>query len=139
MPAVEPIPDEIYAALRGSLAEAHIELEVAFDADPGDLVLAAQVQLKRMFAGPDPIRRDAAMRLGVLFGEQIVRRCGWAWKHVNGQVAVVAPDAAYAVYPLHYMDALAQDRGEPTLVLFYNMVVAGKLPSPVAGQIVALG
>ena len=75
---------------------------------------------------------------GVVFGDQLVRRFGWEWVGLSAEgrnrYAVVNPDRSLAVYPMDFIKAcLENPEMDCTVMLAFNMLAAGKLPSLPAG------
>ncbi len=90
--------------------------------------------LKKLFArGPAPNPTATSLGLGFLWGNQLVRRFGWVWTclHEQGQgeaYSVVTVDRSIAVHPTHFVRACLDDpRADCTIMLAYNMLVAGKI------------
>ena len=80
---------------------------------------------------PNPIA--TSLGLGFLWGNQLVRRFGWMWTclHEAGQgeaYSVVTVDRSVVVHPTHFVKACLDDpRADCTIMLAYNMLVAGKV------------
>ena len=80
---------------------------------------------------------DAPLMMGSLWGEAIVSRFKWDWAmvtfrdHDNSVApAVVSPDRALAIYPLHYLTGCFEDSAvDVTILLAYNLLKAGSIGS----------
>jgi hypothetical protein len=78
---------------------------------------------------------DAPFALGSLWGEQLVRQFGWEWgmitfhDHGNSKApAVLSPDRALAIYPIHFlMGCMENDGVDCTVALAFNMLAAGSI------------
>lgn len=103
--------------------------------------IAGQVQeildeLLRTDTVPDGYEdmEDAAVALGVLFGQALCIGYGWSWKAVgesssNFWVSVVSPKAYYFNAPLHYINKILSKNNigpdgenDNTVLLLYNML-----------------
>ena len=78
---------------------------------------------------------DAPLIMGSLWGEAIVSRFRWEWAmvtfHDHGNSiapAVVSPDRALAIYPLHFLTGCFEDSAvDATILLAYNMLKTGPI------------
>jgi hypothetical protein len=75
---------------------------------------------------------DAPLIMGSLWGEAVISRFGWQWAmvtfhdHDNAIApAVVSPDRAVAIYPLHHLTGCFVDSAEGSIVAAYNILKAG--------------
>ena len=78
----------------------------------------------------DPI--ETALALGIVWGNQIVRRFDWVWVCVvtedNERYAVVSPDRSLAIYATYFIkECLDYTTADCTVLLAFNMQVADKL------------
>ena len=73
---------------------------------------------------------ETSINLGSLWGEQVVQAADWRWGYrPDGAIALVSPDDAHAVLPIHDVDALLSDRKRvSSLTLLFNTIVGGALP-----------
>jgi hypothetical protein len=137
-PQFELLAGEALMALRASLGDAHLELDLAFDVDPRALLEAAEAWLGDVQSG----KREGwglEETFGALLGEQIVRGCGWEWTRVDEAVAVVSRDRAYMTFPFSVITRILGAERAPTLVLLYYMIKTAELPPPRSDQPVTLG
>lgn len=76
---------------------------------------------------------DVPYTLGSLWGEQVIGRFGWAWAMVTlheqddaRAPAVVSPDRAWAIYPIHFLaDCLQDETMAAPIALSFNLLDAG--------------
>ena len=112
-------------------------------AEPAAIVKAAHeyveaIQRKARSIKSAKERTAMQMELGCAWGEQLRRALGWQWasvKTANGQdagLALISPDCALAHYPFAFVGAhLGAKAKDNTLLLLFNMLVAGKEPAAV--------
>jgi hypothetical protein len=91
----------------------------------------------------DPDEENAPLALGVLLGQQFARELGWAWAHVRldgwASIGVIDPEGRWIVTPLATVkDALARKPRGNTVLLGFNMLVAGNAPPSEAGKYLPL-
>jgi hypothetical protein len=90
---------------------------------------------------PDVIQ--AALALGAIWGEQLVREFGWDWTchQAGGQdlYCVASKNRSTAVFPTYFVKACLDDASvDCTIVLAFNMLKAGSLPELPAGAFLNL-
>ncbi len=72
-----------------------------------------------------------ATALGALWGEALSRAVGWTWACVTlgarTSECLISADRAHACAPLEYL-ASQRTSAEVTVLLLYNLIVAGQLP-----------
>jgi hypothetical protein len=90
--------------------------------------------LKKLLSrAPAPNPLATSLGLGYLWGNQLVRQFGWAWTclHKEGQGeahSVVTADRSLVIHPTHFIKAcLADPRADCTIMLVYNMLLAGEV------------
>ncbi len=88
---------------------------------------------------------DRALPIGSLWGETMVRHFGWHWasliQHDHDDykvIAVVNDDRSLAVFPFHYCFGCLENHVYPTVLLAFNMLEAGTIPSQPANGFVNL-
>ena len=155
-PVARPLTDEEQAEL-SQLCEGALFLlpspeDVGMSADDVDAgmlpkfvgVMAEAV--RRGFELPITVSTDElAMRLGALYGDEISRLAGWEWEmlaYPNGleALAVVSPDRALCVLPLHVVGRVMADTGvENILEGLFTSIVEGELPLADPGRYVVIG
>ena len=137
----EPLSDAAMASIRGCADDALQVLGPQYaSADPTQVAEAVDKFAHRWQKGKRPSTElvedteQARLIFGSLWGEQLVKQFGWAWRQVNfsdGSVAfgVVSPDRSLVIYPLDFMLGCMQDPGvDVAVALSFNMLVAGSLP-----------
>jgi len=77
---------------------------------------------------------ERAMPLGALWGEQLVRRLGWQWMMVidddeEASIGVFDVRRSMGIYPFDYVFECIESRGQPAILLAFNMLAAGTMPS----------
>ena len=77
---------------------------------------------------------DVAMRLACLWGIQVAEVLAWEWVQLGNQddfyVALVSLDRAYGIYVLEWVGHFLEDKNKDnTIILVFNCLKAGKLPS----------
>src|SRR5262249_5445592 len=78
---------------------------------------------------------DARAALAVVYGDQLVRACGWQWTRVvyqkgsDGWAGLVSPDRALGTFPSSLIEQQAQ-RGvkQNTIALSFNMLIEDVRP-----------
>jgi hypothetical protein len=81
---------------------------------------------------------EKALGLGIVWGNQLVRRFGWEWVClvINGvdRYAVVSPDRSLAVYPTYFIKAcLDNPYADCTAMLAFNMMDENNVPDQTPG------
>jgi hypothetical protein len=104
---------------------------------------AAVDQVRPTFATLKPnIRHNMTVSLGSLWGVLLVNATPWRWCELlrgdadEGFLALVSPDAAYAISPVDFFTKLmtqSPDHPDNTVHLLFNMIVAANLPPSRAG------
>jgi hypothetical protein len=83
---------------------------------------------------------QARLLFGCAWGEQVVKALGWEWVKLFWEentfyLAVVPPDRSLVIYPTDFMLACLQNPGiDVTVMLSYNMLLAGRLPKQSPGS-----
>ena len=136
----EPLNDEAIGSILGCAGDGLAVLGLAPAIPPAEIVEAVDAFAYRWQKGDRPSAEvvedteQARLVFGSLWGEQLVRQFGWAWRKVvfgDGSVAfgVVSPDRSLVIYPLDFMLGCMQDPGvNVTVALSFNMLLAGSLP-----------
>jgi hypothetical protein len=75
---------------------------------------------------------ELSLKLGVLWGDQLVRAFSWQWTVVvdgdQERYGVVSPDRAMALYPGYFVQACLYDATRDfTAMLMFNMLDAGRI------------
>ncbi len=138
---------EVDSAVRSDIdafiPRGYVRLDVDETAEPAAIVKVAHayveaIQRKARSIKSAKERTMMQMELGCAWGEQLRRALGWQWasvKTAKGQdagLALISPDCALAHYPFAFVGAhLAAKAKENTLLLLFNMLVAGKEPAAV--------
>jgi hypothetical protein len=70
-----------------------------------------------------------------LWGEQLVREFGWEWSAVtfhdhndSKAIGVFTRDRSLAIYPWHFIVGCLENNATVTILLAFNMLVAGTIP-----------
>jgi hypothetical protein len=136
----QAVPAGTAAALPGASRDGLGILRLDAAADPRTVVYAIDAFVDAWQEGKRPPRgtiapEDAPYALGSLWGDQLVRQFNWQWVtlifHDLGNrkaLAVVSPDGALAVYPIHFLqDCLENPRIDCTVALSFNLLAAGEV------------
>ncbi|WP_406699855.1 hypothetical protein V5E97_13500 [Singulisphaera sp. Ch08] len=88
---------------------------------------------------------DRALPLGSLWGQQMVRQFNWEWSGVVFQgrgdtkaIGVFSKDRSLAIYPWHFVFGCLENNATVTILLSFNMLLAGKIPAQKQGDYVNL-
>ena len=142
---VEP---NILTNINGSAVEGASLAGVAVDDPPLEIVTALNA-----FVAKPPRRprgrvdnwTDRALPRGRLWGQQLVRQFGWEWSgvvfHDQGDtkaIGVFTEDRSLAIYPWHFVFGCLENNAAVTILLSFNMLLAGKVPAQKSGQYVNL-
>ena len=133
-----PIGDAVLTNLRGCAADAAAVLALSLSATAAEVVAAVDGFVHRWQRGEHPAGVDAAdvpYLFGSLWGEQLVAALGWAWAEVtfrrhDGVVAtaVVSPDRALAVYPIHFILECVRDPAvDVTIAVAFDELTSGRM------------
>jgi hypothetical protein len=134
----EPIDPDLLETLAGAAGEGAELAGTDVDADPADIITAINAfvrhEQKHPTEGIDPWD-DRALPLGCLWGLQLVRQFGWEWANVtlhdHGDVKAMglfSPDRSLAIYPFYFLFGCLENQAPVTILLAFNMLVAGKIP-----------
>lgn len=83
---------------------------------------------------------QAAVVLGMLWGDEVRRAFGWDWVFLEDDRGretwgVVSPDRSYACYPHLFIGGkLMNPNSDNTILLLFNMMGAGNLPASSPGR-----
>jgi hypothetical protein len=140
------IDPNTFASLAGAADEGAKLIGVSPSADPEAIVEAVDAFVFAWQCGTRPSKNafdpdDVPFAIGSLWGQQIVRKFGWHWKsvtfHEHGNTSapgVLSPDRALAIYPIHFVLGCLKDSNvDTTIMLSYNMLVAGQMNGASAG------
>ena len=105
---------------------------------------AAVEQVRPSFASLKPnVQHNMTVSLGSLWGVLLCNATPWRWCELlrgeaeEGFLAIVSPDASYAISPVDFFTALltqAPENADNTVRLLFNMIVAGQLPPSRPGE-----
>lgn len=122
-------------------------LEISENSPPEDIVLAVDGFVDEWQesepddtddSSPEEDNVGMALALGIVWGNQIVRKFGWSWVFVTtGQTeryAVVSPDRSLVIYPAYFLKKCLDDPAvDCTVMLAFNMQQDDKLAKEVPG------
>ncbi len=139
----EPLSDSTMALIPRSAKEGAELVRVAVDAPPLEIVTAVNAYVahppRRLFQRVDNWT-DRALPLGSLWGGQLVRQFGWEWAagtlhDYDDQKCpgVFDKPRSLAIYPFHYVLLCLENRVTPTILLAFNMLLAGDIPAQEPG------
>ena len=139
----QPIDPEITSNLAGASAEGAAMIGVKPDADPLSIVEAINTFVakppKGWFRKVDNWT-DRALPLGSLWGMQMVRQFGWEWasitQHDQGDamaMGVFDKSRSLGIFPFEFVFGCLESKSYPTILLAFNMLLAGKIPELEAG------
>lgn len=149
----DAVPDSIAADLEGAAAEGAELVGVSVEDEPSRIVdainrfLTPEKQKQKGWFGKANVDpeidnwTDCALPVGCLWGQVMVRHFSWRWASLTQHdhddfkaIAVVSEDGSLAIFPFHYCFGCVENRVHPTVLLAFNMLVAGKIPQLPAGE-----
>ncbi|MFT3869681.1 MAG: hypothetical protein QM715_14600 [Nibricoccus sp.] len=143
-----PLNPRISSNMAGASAEGAAMIGVAIDAPPLKIVEAINAFVANPPAkGSDPVDNwtDRAMPLGSLWGTQMVRQFGWEWTTITENeeggtkgIGVFDKKRSIGLYPFHFVFGCLETNSYPTILLAFNMLLAGKIPEMQAGEYINL-
>jgi hypothetical protein len=143
--SVEP---HILEGIDGSAAEGASLAGAATDDPPLKIVTAVNTSVSRPPGGASgrvDNWTDRALPLGSLWGQQLVRQFGWEWSgvvfHDRGDtkaIGVFTKDRSLAIYPWHFVFGCLENNATVTILLSFNMLLAGRIPAQKKGGYVNL-
>ncbi len=85
-----------------------------------------------------------ALMLACAWGDAVCEELGYAWVNVRwpdgNSIGVVPKKRQFAIYPLPYIRRIMEDRdADNTILLLFNMLVAGHVPKSGPNTYVTLG
>jgi len=141
--SVEP---HILEGIDGSAVEGASLVGVASDDPPPKIVTAINTFVSKPPRGlPGRVDNwtDRALPLGSLWGQQLVRQFGWEWSgvvfHDHGDtkaIGVFTRDRSLAIYPWHFVFGCLENNATVTILLSFNMLLAGRIPAQGRGEYV---
>lgn len=133
-----PLAAEMLDAIRDYAAEAArlIGLQ-AYETLPAASIVEAvdQAVLQRQKGGGPKFAEDeeAALLLGCLWCEQLVRELRWEWVGVTfhefddaDATGVVSPNRALAIYPFHFIFECLENKAPVTIQLAFDILKEGR-------------
>ena len=139
----EPLAERTASSIVGAADEGAELLGISADEAPLKIVES----LNAYIAKPPRKRKkvdnwtDRALPLGALWGQQMVREFGWEWAyaihhdHDGAKFAgVFNKNRSLAIYPFEFVYGCLENQVYPTILLAFNMLVAGKIPECEAGS-----
>ena len=79
---------------------------------------------------------DLALPVGCLWAHAMNERFGWNWANLIQHdhddlkvVAIVNADRSLAIFPFHYCFGCLEHDVQPTVLLAFNMLEAGRIPA----------
>jgi hypothetical protein len=145
----QTVDESIRRHLPGAAAEGAALVGVSCENDPLMIVEAinafiAEPPKRKWFRKVDNWN-DRAMPLGSLWGVQMQRQFGWEWinmiQHDHDDLQVLAifdRHRTVGVYPFHYIFGCLENEVYPTILLAFNMLMAGTIPKFERGSYVNL-
>jgi hypothetical protein len=134
--AVEP---NILSNMSGAAQEGATLVGVSVDDSPVKIVTAINAFVSnpsKPLLGRVDNWTDRALPIGTLWGEQLVREFGWEWSAVtfhdhndSKAVGVFTKDRSLAVYPWHFVFGCLENKATVTILLAFNMLAGGGIPS----------
>ncbi len=139
-----PIDDEMHQQIHQSCTEAQTLLRLTDTATSEQTVKSVDecVFAQQKAGGLDEEEEaELALKLGSLWGQQLVTNLGWQWATVTfggdaqaQAVGVFSPDYSLAIYPFHFVLGCLANQAPVTIALAYNMLVDGRrIPTLPAG------
>ena len=134
-----PLREKTSANLPGAAMHGAEIVGVSIDEAPIRIVEAinsfiAEPPKKKWFQRIDNWQ-ERAVPIGALWGTQMQRQFGWEWinliQHDHDDLNVVAMfdmERTVGIYPFHYVYGCFENKVYPTVLLAFNMLVAGKIP-----------
>jgi hypothetical protein len=142
--SVEP---HILEGIEGSAVEGADLVGVAVDDPPAEIVAAINAYLSRPREGrekssdPPDNWTDVALPVGSLWGQQMVRKFGWEWagavfpdREDFRAIGVFNGDRSLAIYPWHFVLGCVENDATVTILLAFNMLLAGTIPPQGQGE-----
>ncbi len=115
---------------------------IALDAEPAAIVDAIAAVVVRARREQRPLGDGEQRLLGLLWGDAVTRAAGWRWRALVDDdvtsLAIASPDETVACDIDAFIPRQLAKR-ESTIVLVFNMIVAGRLPEAAAGRVVTIG
>lgn len=142
------VDPQLLVSIDGSAEEGASLVGVAADVAPLKVLTAINTFVSKLGRQPSDQAdnwTDRALPLGSLWGRQLVRQFGWEWSsvvfHDQGEskaIGVFAKDRSLAVYPWHFVFGCLENGAPVTILLSFNMLLAGKIPVQQEGGYVNL-
>lgn len=110
-------------------------LQLSQDAAPRDIVASINALAQQLKQDKRSLSKEEVMSLGVLLGEQYVRRFQWHWGEVvrdgneeTARICVLSQDNSIAVNPIWWFNDVVSTDRSANFLLNFNMVAEGRLP-----------
>ncbi len=133
-----PLPDEMRSHMPGAVHEGAALVGVKHNDPPPRVVEAinefiAKPPKKSWFKKIDNWN-ERAIPIGALWGMQMVRQFQWEWTLVeeddedaSKSVAVFDKRRSLGIYPFDYLFGCLENKAYPTILLAFNMLMAGSI------------
>ena len=112
---------------------------VAEDDTPPSIAKAVDAAIRRARGARTSLTEGDVTALGALWGKAVADGAGWTWAQVEDGdqrvVCVVPNDHALACPVFAFMSQQANGTRETTVLLLFNMIVAGEWPDAKSGQL----
>jgi len=146
MPDFRTLPDDLAAEI--TELQGHGARLIGLDrtASPDEIVGAIKEKMGALRDEGVVPEEDDIVGLGVLLGEQYVRRFDWHWAHVNFDddfdddnyfVCVLPVNNFLSINPIAWVNWILSGEKSNNVLLNFNMVAAGRVPQ--AGVNEAMG
>lgn len=139
----DSIAPHILEGIEGSAVEGASLAGVAIDDPPVKIIAAINAFVStppRGSSGPVDNWTDRALPLGSLWGRQLAHQFGWEWSavvfHDRGDakaIGVSNGDRSLIIYPWHFVLGCLENKAPVTILLSFNMLLAGKIPAQKSG------
>jgi hypothetical protein len=137
----QPADPDILDEVDEAAAHAISQLGLLRDSEPQAIASAIRthVDAVRPLSGEE--LDETAIVLAALWAEQVRRALNWEWVELKkGRKSVgygiVSPDRALVTLPILYMRELLADAArDNTVLLLFNMLVAGNVPPSAPGEL----
>lgn len=134
-----PLPDEVRSHIPGAVQEGAALVGVTTADPPSRIVEAinefiAKPPKKSWFKKVDNWN-ERAMPLGALWGIQMIRQFQWEWTMVEDDeeeskvIAVFDKRRSLGIYPFQYVFGCLESGEYPTILLAFNMLLDGSIPT----------
>lgn len=138
MADIRPLPSELMSEIQELQAKSAAFFKLDMTAAPESIVDVINGFVRQAKTDNTSLEEDDVVGIGVLLGEQYVRKFNWHWGHVNHEedanednyyVCILPADNSLSINPIWWINNMLTTSVSTNILLNFNMVAANKVPA----------